>query len=462
MGVIKRAWLYISRKRMKSIIMLFILFSVATAVLSGISIKKATVLSRKEGMKGLSNNFEVTNFGGQTNTIPKEIMKKISEIEGVEGYNASLAGYGEIKNVKKVQPTKIIAEHNDDYFKDVLMLNGNEDTEIDSKFANKMIKLVEGRHIKSSDKNKVLLHKSFAELNNYKVGDKITLSSFNNYAMGGAMLDNNTNDKTGEKESIEVEVVGIFDNVDPNRERVGFTDELVENLLIMDNNSISELNGYNDKEGEYIRAVFYVKEGVKVDDIISKIKGLPMYSEGLQILKGTDLFQALSSSYDTMEKLINMVLIGIIVISGGILSLILTFWIQGRIHETGILLSIGVPKFKILSQYVIELLIISVLGFSLAFFSGQVIAQGIGDSLVEKASKETVQDIKGQFGGMSLGNDVDSQMITHTVNDIDVKITYNEMIYVWVVGVAIIIVSVGLSSLSIIRLKPKEILSKMS
>lgn len=157
-----------------------------------------------------------------------------------------------------------------------------------------------------------------------------------------------------------------------------------------------------------------------------------------------------------------MVLIGIIVISGGILSLVLTFWIQGRIHETGILLSIGVPKFKILSQYVIELLIISVLGFSLAFFSGQVIAQEIGDSLVERASKETVQDIKGQFGGMNLGNDVDSQMITHTVNDIDVKITYNEMIYVWVVGVAIIIVSVGLSSLSIICLKPKEILSKMS
>lgn len=462
MDVIKRAWLYITRKRKKSIIMLFILFSVATAVLSGISIKKATVVSRKEGMKGLSNSFEVTNFSSQTNRIPKELMKEISKIEGVEGYNASLEGYGDIKNVKKVQPTKVIADYNEDYFKDTLRLNGNEDTEVDSKFVNKMIKIIEGRHIKSDDKNKVLLHKSFAELNNYKLGDKITLNSFDNYMMGGAMLGNKTTDNSNTKESVEVEVVGIFDNMDPNRERVGFTEELVENLLIIDNNSIAKLNGYPDKEDEYTKAVFYVKEGVKVDDIISKIKSLPIYSEDLQIIKGEDLFKALSSSYDTMEKLINMVLIGIIVISGGILSLILTFWIQGRIHETGILLSIGVPKFKILSQYIIELLIISVLGFSLAFFSGQFIAQEIGESLVEKASKETVQDVKSGFGGMNLGNDVDSQMITHTVNDIDVKITYNEMVYVWAVGVSIIIVSVGLSSLSIIRLKPKEILSKMS
>ena len=40
MNVFKRARLYITRKKMKSLIMLFILFGIATAVLSGISIKK--------------------------------------------------------------------------------------------------------------------------------------------------------------------------------------------------------------------------------------------------------------------------------------------------------------------------------------------------------------------------------------------------------------------------------------
>lgn len=454
MDVVKRAWLYITRKRGKSIIMFFMLFAVATAVLSGISIKKATVLSRNEGLKGVSNSFEIRSYGGQSGEISDKAVKKMSEIDGVDKYNASLEDYGIIENVKKVQSTNGSVEYNDDVLKDVFTLIGSENTEIDEKFVNKMIKLVEGRHLQNGDKNKVLLHKSFAELNNYKIGDKIKLKESIFDYDARKVINNESNRKT------EVEVVGIFDNVDPNKKRVGPTNELVENTLIIDNNSISELKGY--LENGYDKVVFYVKDGVKVDDVISKIKNSSVYSANMEITKAEDLYKAFIGSYDTMDKLINMILIGIIVISAGVLSLILTFWIQGRIHETGILLSIGVPKFKIFAQYVIELLMISVLAFSLSFFSGKFISQGIGESLVEKASKETVQDVQGGFGGFTLGNDIESQKILHTATEIDVKVTPSEMAYVWIVGVGIIVVSVGLSSLSIIRLKPKEILSKMS
>ena len=47
MNVFKRSILYITRKKIKSIIMLFILFGIATAVLSGISIKKAANIARR-------------------------------------------------------------------------------------------------------------------------------------------------------------------------------------------------------------------------------------------------------------------------------------------------------------------------------------------------------------------------------------------------------------------------------
>ena len=48
MNVFKRSILYITRKKIKSIIMLFILFGIATAVLSGISIKKAANIARQD------------------------------------------------------------------------------------------------------------------------------------------------------------------------------------------------------------------------------------------------------------------------------------------------------------------------------------------------------------------------------------------------------------------------------
>ena len=81
------------------------------------------------------------------------------------------------------------------------------------------------------------------------------------------------------------------------------------------------------------------------------------------IVKSEDTFLALSKSFDSLDKIINMVLIGAIIAGIIILSLVLAFWIQGRVHETGILLSIGVSKFNIISQYIIELLLISILAF---------------------------------------------------------------------------------------------------
>ncbi|MFR8620350.1 MAG: ABC transporter permease, partial [Romboutsia timonensis] len=86
----------------------------------------------------------------------------------------------------------------------------------------------------------------------------------------------------------------------------------------------------------------------------------------------------------------------------------------------------------------------------------------IGNTIVAQASKQAVQDVQSGFGGFSLGNDVNSSLATRTVDEIDVKVDVEELIYVYVIGTVIIILSVMASSVSIIRLKPKEILSKMS
>ena len=61
-----------------------------------------------------------------------------------------------------------------------------------------------------------------------------------------------------------------------------------------------------------------------------------------------------------------------------------------------------------------------------------------------------------------MGNDPTTSLATKTVDEIDVNVEGKELFYVYVIGVGIIIISVMLSSASIIRLKPKEILSKMS
>lgn len=102
------------------------------------------------------------------------------------------------------------------------------------------------------------------------------------------------------------------------------------------------------------------------------------------------------------------------------------------------------------------------IGFSLSYFSGQLVAQKVGNIIIEKAGDESNRAIQNDLGGLMLGSDPETSVTAQTVKDLDVKVQASEMIYVGLVGLMIIIVSVVVASGTIIRLKPKEILSKMS
>ena len=57
---------------------------------------------------------------------------------------------------------------------------------------------------------------------------------------------------------------------------------------------------------------------------------------------------------------------------------------------------------------------------------------------------------------------METRLMEEKIKNIDVSVSFREVIYVWVMGSATIVVSVIVASTPIIRLKPKEILSKMS
>ena len=451
MNAFKRSILYITRKKKKSFIMLFILFGIATAVLSGISIKKAATVARQDSNKGMSNIFELqtnlaTNFDG---LIPESLVNKISKVDGIKNYDGIIGGSGmDFKNISSVDPANNMIQYNEEEYKHLFSVEGHTSTQYDTKFTSKSLRLVEGRHLVATDKNKVLIHKALAEKNKLKVGDKIkgTKNTVDYRA---------TSDSPNE---YDLEIVGIFES--ENTKREGSQLEIPENLIISDINTLKTLYGYSDGNIKYTNAIFNTSD--KAENVLPKVKQISADWNKYTIVRSQDTFLALTKSFDTLGKIVNIILVGAFVVGVVVLSLILAFWIQGRIHETGILLSIGVSKFNVISQYIIELLLISVLAFGASYFSSKVISQNIGNTIVAQAGKQAVQDVQSGFGGFSLGNDVNSSLATRTVDEIDVKVEVEELIYVYVIGTVIIILSVMASSASIIRLKPKEILSKMS
>lgn len=451
MGSFKRAVLYITRKKKKSILMFFILFCIATAVLSGISIKKATSIARQNSSKETANTFEIqnnlaTNFTG---TMPESLVNKVSKVNGIKNYDASVQGIGLVfKQLQNVEPKNNTVQYTDKQYKNLFPVEAHKFTEYDTKFMSKSFRLVEGRHLVEGDKNKVLVHKALAEKNNLKVGDRII----------GTKDSLDYNASKDAPSEYDLEIVGIFES--QNTDRMGSKLEIPENLILSDMNTLNALYGYSKGNSQYTSAVFNTNKNV--DDVISDVNKIQENWSLYNISKSDDTFLALSKSFDSLEKIVNMLLIGSIIVGIIVLSLVLAFWIQGRIHETGILLSIGVGKFKIISQYIIELLFISVLAFGTSYFSSKMISQNIGDAMVSQASKQAVQEVQQGFGGMSLGYDANTSLATQTVDGIDVDVSLKEVLYVYAIGATIIISSVMISSSSIIRLKPKEILSKMS
>ena len=122
--------------------------------------------------------------------------------------------------------------------------------------------------------------------------------------------------------------------------------------------------------------------------------------------------------------------------------MILILWIRERIHEIGILLSIGVNRYKIIIQFIAELFYISIPSVILSFVIGNSLANKI---LSEMISREA---IVGSVSSTKMG-------LFSMENIIIMSQSYGILIL-------IIILSVLFTLGILLMKKPKKILSKMS
>ena len=167
----------------------------------------------------------------------------------------------------------------------------------------------------------------------------------------------------------------------------------------------------------------------------------------------------------TLNELVVTLLVVIIVVSAIILALILTLWTKTRIHEIGVFLSVGIRKSAIIGQYLIEVLLIAVLAFGLSYFTSNAVAGQIGNRLLAQSTQADVvvdNDDSNVPSSVEVGADNLLQKPLPTENGIQVFVGLDNLAQLYLIGLAIIIVAVSASSITVMRLKPREILSKMS
>ena len=129
-----------------------------------------------------------------------------------------------------------------------------------------------------------------------------------------------------------------------------------------------------------------------------------------------------------------MVMISLVSIA--VLTLLLTIQVRGRKKEIGILLSVGTDKAGIVAQFFAETLIAGVIALALTLPSLWLCAGKAGEFVISKVAAGTP--------------------------DLEIHMQLSYLLPISLIGIGLIAISVLAASWTLIRLKPRDILSKMS
>ena len=455
MNFISRAWLYIIRKKGKSILLFIILLVMATFVLTALALGNASNAAQMELRKSLGGSFligfdytennpylKVESVDGgtlvySTQQISPELVEQVRSIDGVNYCSATTESLAVLPSLDLFAGNIPIEEE----FRNSSKILGTWKSEELSRFTSGQLALTEGRHIMPGDKNKGLISKDLADKNGLKIGDVIQTDK-----------------------GVEIEIVGLF----VPKEIEGINDQVttydkIQNLIISDlatriaNENSPATQGFNE-------LTVSVDDPQNMENIITKVKEIKGVDwNGFAIMVDNERSENAAFSLQQLSELVSTILIVVLIVSVVILSLILTLWSRTRVHETGILLSLGIRKLSILGQYIAEVLIIAVLAFSLSYFSSNAIAGQMGTILQPEQSAANVQV---EEDGISAGSrgEAGTDMGTQEIEmpQLQVTVQIQDMGVLFLIGLGIVTVSAGISSISVMRLKPREILSKMS
>ncbi len=457
MNFLNRTWLYIIRKKGKSILLFVVLLVMATFVLTALSLGNASNSAQQNLRKSLGGSFQIgfdytqanpylkveAVEGGtimySTQQITPALVKQIRKIDGVKYCGATMETLAAFSSLHLFTGTIPVEEE----FRQSTKVLGTWRSEELPRFASGQLTLAEGRHLTPEDKNKGIISKDLADKNGLKIGDVIQTD-----------------------QGIKIEIVGLFASkqLETINDQVTSYDK-IQNLMICDLTTLIAVENSPAVQG-FNELKVSVDDPQNMENIILKVREIKDVDwKGFSIMADNQSYENASSSLRQLSGLVSTILIVVLIVSVCILSLILTMWARTRVHETGVLLSVGIRKLSILGQYIAEVLIIAILAFSVSYFSSSAIASQMG-TILQSQSEQAVNEVQTEEGGLSAdsrgeaGSNTQDQEVK--IPELQVTVQFSEMALLFLIGIGIVTVSAGISSISVMRLKPREILSKMS
>ena len=425
--MLKNAIAYILRKRNRTIIVFIVLTVVLSCLYSCLNISKSTSNLEKNLYKISNTSLSITKNNGDT--FETNQFKELDNIKEIKEIITKYGGLARTTNIKVVDGTQLI-ERDDllDEFKNMLSVEATNNSEKDNLFSSGIFTIIKGRHINNNDRGKILIHKELAEKNKLNLNDKIMLE----------LIDFNNSKK---KTEYEFEIIGIFTGKKQEK-YTGLSSDFSENMVFIDYESSQKALNKPENNKIVNKLEIYSDSSENTKVALNKIKNIKIDWSQLSVSSDNHVFEETLESIDGIKHIINIMTYSIMIGGITVLSLILILWLRERVHEIGILLSIGITKIKIVTQFILELLFISLPSFVLSLFIGNVILNIIAGGFMNSDDSTIMVD------SLLKNNNLISNFITFLES--------------YGILIGIIVLSVIIASLMILIKKPKEILLKIS
>ncbi len=327
-----------------------------------------------------------------------------------------------------------------------LMIEGVRKTLLQESFKNGKSKIVDGKPIteQMQDQNVALMEKRLAEQNNLKVGDKVKVQS---------------GDK---KETLEIEIIGIYET---NEQPMGQNPPPMmnpANKLYMPYSTLKKLET-DEGMSSSIQVVYLLNDPQDIDAFKKEAKKSEIDFNYFKLDAQDSLYKQMIGPIENIASTSQMIIYIVSIAGAIILGLIIMLSIKARRKEMGILLSIGEKKWKLMAQFVVEVVCIAILAFGLSLTTGAKVSKFIGGNLlsgeIATASEEKDNSQNGSVMMVGAGGTPQNQN-EDPIDKIDVSVTGEDVGKMGGIGLAIAILATLLPALSILRLNPKQILLK--
>lgn len=474
--MIKNALLSLKKNIGKTILLFVIIIVITNLVIAGLSIQSATQKSMDQIRSSLGNdvtlsvdfrnmmkNREPGEAVSNENTLTTTMADTLKDLKYVENYNYQISSSANSDSITAVESetdnnqqdqNRPDDQKKQDTNQGDFTISANTTMKYLDSFTNNNYKLTKGRLLTTKDQNtnNCVIETNLASDNNLKVGDTFTINTTVN----------------NETITQELTIVGLYEI--QSTDNIGgahFNNPV--NTIYTDLSIGQTLTGSSEN---ITSAIYYLDDPENAEAFIKLAKKKSNIDFDTYSLNANDqLYQQNASSLESMQSFAKMFVWIVVIAGSAILCLILALTIRNRYYEIGVLLSLGQSKIKIILQQLLEIGLIAVVAFVISLGTGQLTSHYMGNMLESSTSSNVIQmdqkddqlndnNNQQKDNTQTKENFLGNMMQGPENEELDVSITSENIIQLGCVTAAICIISIAVPAIYVLRLTPRQILSR--